>query len=552
MNARLPVRAVGATLVLSLAACGGSDDAAPNPDVGALTPQQACEKLADARIAPASIGLPTRGATVTAAALKGATAGLPEYCAVSGVIDSVDTSAQPIRFALALPTEWNKRLMHLGGGGFNGTVTDVTTASSGLTSPPVPLKRGYAVVGSDSGHVAKPGVNIGTFALNEEELRNFTHEQLKKTRDVAVELIRQRYGTAQEKTYFIGGSEGGRESMMVVQRFPADYDGVFTLFPVFNWTAAMFKWLAIGNAMRADGGAGWLSPAKARLLQASEMAACDALDGVADGVISHVAACRHDPAVLRCPGGADTGDTCLSDAQIATTKVIYSRQTFQYAMANGLQSVPAYYPGAFFASSLGNSPLFDLASALSGTGGTTLGSIHNFGDAFTRFFIMRDANADTAAFDITQPGEHLARVQEVSALVDATDPDVSAFIARGGRWIMAHGLEDQLPLASATVEYYDSLAARYGRAELDKTLRFYTIPGFAHVGGSFAAEGGIPALDALEDWVERGIAPGHLVVSDMRSGNALRTRPMCVYPSWPKYKGSGDVNAAASFECVAE
>lgn len=117
---------------------------------------------------------------------------------------------------------------------------------------------------------------------------------------------------------------------------------------------------------------------------------------------------------------------------------------------------------------------------------------------------------------------------------------------------MAHGLEDQLALAPSTVEYDESLVSRDGQAELDKTLRFYTIPGFAHVGGSCAAEGGMPALDALEDWVERGIAPSHLVVSDMRSGNAVRTRPMCVYPSWPQYKGSGDMNVAASFECVTQ
>jgi feruloyl esterase len=487
--------------------------------------------------------------------LKPATADFPEYCAVDGTIASVDATAEPIKFSLALPSDWNKRLMHLGGGGFNGTVVQPTGGAQ--TSGPMPLQRRYAVVGSDSGHSSKDGQNIGVFALNDEQLRNFTHEQLKKTRDVATDLIRRRYGAVQEKSYFIGGSEGGRESMMVVQRFPADYDGVFTLFPVFNWTSAMFKWLAIGNAMRSNEGAGWLNTAKAKLLLDAEVAACDGLDGVNDGLISNVKACSFDASTLRCSGGADTGDVCLSDAQIATTRVISSRQQFNYSMANGFRSVPAYDPGAafvpaFYGSMLGSSPTFDLSSVLTGAGPATLGYVHNFGDAFTRFFIMRDANADTLGFDITQPGAHLARVQEVSALVDATSIDISAFMARGGRWIMAHGLADPLPLASATTEYYESLVAKYGRAELDKTMRYYTIPGFGHLGGLFAAENGIPALDALEAWVERGVAPGHLVATDTNTGPVNRSRPMCVFPAWPKYKGSGDVNVASSFDCVGE
>jgi hypothetical protein len=340
--------------------------------------------------------------------------------------------------------------------------------------------------------------------------------------------------------------------MMVIQRFPADYDGVFTLYPVFNWTAVMFKWLEVGKSMRANNGAGWLSPAKAKLLQNAEVTACDALDGVNDGLISNVKSCQFDAAVLRCPGGVDAGATCLSDPQIATTRVMYSRQNFSYSFANGLNSIPAYYQGAFFNDTLGSNATFDIGPVLAGEGATTLGSIHNYGDAFTRFFIMRDTNANTFNFNATQPGAYLPRVQEVSALADATSTDISAFVARGGRWIMAHGLADQLPLASATTEYYETLVSKYGRSELDKTLRFYTIPGFAHSGGPFGAENTIPAIDALEAWVERGVAPGNLVVSDVRPSSLKRSRPMCVYPTWPKYKGIGNVNVATNFECVAQ
>jgi feruloyl esterase len=553
--------ALAAAAVLSLVACGGSSDDGPSPNPTEFSSQQRCERLLGVQIAAEKIGLPTRGATVTAASLKPSAADLPEYCALDGVIASVDTTAEPIKFSLALPTDWNKRFMHLGGGGFNGTVVPASTNNSAFISGQIPLQRRYAVVGSDSGHSEKANQNIGVFALNEEQLRNFAHEQLKKTRDVAAELIRQRYGAAQEKSFFIGGSEGGRESMMAVQRYPADYDGVFSLFPVFNWSSAMFKWLAIGNAMRSNAGAGWLSPIKAKLLLAAEVTACDALDGVNDGIISNIKACSFDAAALRCSGGIDTGDSCLSDAQIATTKVMYSRQEFQYSMADGRRSVPAYYHGtqfapypvgAFFLEPLGANPTLELSSVLDGTSQATLGAVHNFGDSFTRFFIARDANFDTLNFDITQPGVHLPRVQQVSALMDATSTDISAFVARGGRWIMAHGLVDPLPLASATSEYYESLVAKYGRATLDKTMRYYTIPGFGHLGGQFAAENGIPALDALEAWVERGVEPGTLVVTDANTGPVNRSRPMCIYPAWPKYKGSGDKNVAANFDCVTE
>ena len=137
-------------------------------------------------------------------------------------------------------------------------------------------------------------------------------------------------------------------------------------------------------------------------------------------------------------------------------------------------------------------------------------------------------------------------------MLDATNTDISAFVARDGRWILAHGLVDQLPLALATVEYYESLVDRYAGRNSTSRCDFYTIPGFAHTGGPFAAENGIPSLDALEASVERGVAPGNLIASDVRPGNVNRSRPMCIYPAWPKYKGTGDVNSAASFECVTQ
>jgi feruloyl esterase len=130
-----------------------------------------------------------------------------------------------------------------------------------------------------------------------------------------------------------------------------------------------------------------------------------------------------------------------------------------------------------------------------------------------------------------------------------TNPDISAFIARGGKWILSHGLSDELAHVNGTTAYYQQMVAKIGQAGLDKSVRYYTIPGYGHGQGPFQASNGVPTLDALEAWVEQGVAPSNLVVTDTNAG-ATRTRPMCVFPTWPKYKGSGDANAAASFDCV--
>lgn len=528
-----------------LAGCGGDSDPP-------LTASQKCDELSGAQIAAAAISLPTKGATISKASVVEKSPGAGEYCNVEGQINSLDAAAEPIKFRVALPTDWNKRMLQLGGGGWNGAVPDVVNGAAYLSQGRSPLARGYVVFGSDSGHSVKPGVNAAAFTLNGEMLRNFTGEQLKKTRDTVVEIIKRRYGYVAEKTYFMGGSEGGRESMVAIQRYPADYDGVYTLFPAFNWTAHFMKFNAVGSAMRSNGGAGWINPAKEVLLRTAATSACDSKDGLVDGVISNVEACTFDPAVLRCPDGSDTGNTCLSDAQIVTTKVMFSKLSWPYALSNNVQSIGPFLPGTDFSSLmvLGTTASFDLDSILAGRGPATIGALHDFGDSFIRYAVMQDPHADTLKFDPANPGVYLARLQEMSRLFDATSQDISAFMARGGKWIMAHGDADQLVHIVETNKYYENLVSAYGQAKIDNTLRYYRIPGYAHLQGPFQADGGVPALDALEAWVERGQAPGTLAVTDTAAGHNLRTRPLCIYPAWPRYKGSGDPANAASFDCV--
>jgi feruloyl esterase len=486
-------------------------------------------------IPAADLGLPTRGAVVTKAKLV--PAGLPnpfgEYCLVDGEIVPVDSRAQKIKFNVAMPSHWNGKLAQLGGAGFNGHVVSPLELDTPIASPPPPIARGYVSFGSDSGHEGTG--SDASFALNEEQLRNFAGDQLKKTHDAVTVLVKARYGTDAVHSYFIGGSEGGREALSVIQRYPEDYDGVMAMCPA-RFVAFGLKIHSISRAMRMNNGGGWISKAKAAFLHKIELAACDKLDGLEDSIISNVDACRIDFDRLRCPDGKDTGE-CFSDAQLKTLKVMHSPTSLPYMLTGGERGLPAYPIGTDWDSSgvIGNASDQPSVSLV---------------DELVRYVLQRDPNGNVLTLDPLKPGKLLGRVQEAADLLDQTSIDIDKFITRGGRWILIHGASDELVSAATSVEYYQRLVAKYGQAQTDKFLRFYLIPGYAHGHGSpFNANNG-PYLDALEDWVERGIAPGTLTVVDASPEAHSRSRPMCAYPAWPKYDGIGDPDLASSFSCT--
>jgi feruloyl esterase len=164
-----------------------------------------------------------------------------------------------------------------------------------------------------------------------------------------------------------------------------------------------------------------------------------------------------------------------------------------------------------------------------------------------RYVIARDLTADPLNFD---PGRWATRIAEVSTIWDTNSVDFTQFAEKGGKVILTVGtIDDNIP-SDNTVNYYERVIATFGQARADSFLRFYRIPGFGHGNGVFNAK--FDALGALDTWVDRGVAPATLEAVDVNPGNNNRTRPMCVYPAWPQYSGSGDPNAAASFRCVRE
>jgi Tannase and feruloyl esterase len=564
---RTVARVACLAIVSVLASCGGDGDSNSNSASSPATAGVACEQLAGLTVPAAAIGLPTSGATVTAAktiAASGAGATqLPEYCQVTAQIAPVDQSAPNIEFEVALPAQWNRKVVMFGGGGFDGTIPDVTgNVPNGPVDKLTPLGRGYATFASDSGHQANAlGSQDGRFGLNDEALANFGGDALKKTHDAALAIIKARYASTPDKAYFAGGSTGGREALAAIQRWPSDWDGAIAWYPAWDDAAALLGGQRMSRALAQPGA--YLSVGKRAALFAAAMASCDALDGVADGLISNQQECnaQFDPATavvngvpLRCANGADTGDNCLSDAQIGALETINTPTNFRFSLASGETQYPGYNVwGADLGIATRTSPVEPVVTFLAlGTSQpaqtmpATAPYISVLTDQWLKYAVARDASFDSLSLDPEQPGVWADRISALSSQLD-TRTDISAFKARGGKLLLVHGLSDVLVSTRATEQYYQRLQSQMGVDQVDSFVRFYEIPGMGHAASSvFNAIW--DSLTALEQWAEAGVAPVGQVATDT-AGVPGRTRPLCDYPEWPEYK-NGDVNSAASFQCV--
>lgn len=548
----------GRWYIVMLASCigiGVAEAQSLPTGLAGLAPREACARLAGTALPAAAIGLPTTGASITSAELvaEGARDNPNgEYCKVQGAIHPVTYSAPDINFQVNLPTRWNGKTLQFGGGGFNGTL--VTGLDHYAKQPPAegrPLARGYVTLGSDSGHRARTGGFDGTFLLNDEALRNYGHEQIKKTHDVALRLVEARYGRAPQYNYFIGGSQGGHEAFDAVQRYPDDYHGAVAGYPAHNVLMLHLAANRYAAALHAHEGASWVSPAEVTAFTAAIYRACDALDRAADGIISDAAACRAATAgfkqksadnPVRCAGGADTGDACLSDAQLEALNAMdepFDLGFSIFADDEGNSVFPKWTP-------FEGSTFFD--GGFPNLGGQGPGQALQFapGDATPKYAIAQDLTLDS--IDGFDPKRYAGRIAELAPLISANSTNLDRFRAKGGKLIFFHGLVDDFIPVYSSVQYWERLGRRYSPEALASFVKFYTIPGMGHVTGVFNAR--ISTLDALEAWVEKGQAPGQLVASDVNEKTAGRTRPVCHYPEWPRYKGSGNLNEAGSFACV--
>jgi len=533
--------------------------------------RSACPSLSGQTIPAARIGLPSGDATVASAALVPAVAAAvansaltpatPEYCKVLGSIAPRDPAAQRIQFQLNLPTQWNGKALQYGGGGFNGVlVTGLAPLRDAAPGDALPIARGYATYGTDSGHQASasPPTDPGAFAQNDEMLENFAFASYKKVKDVAAQLMQRHYGRAPQRVYYFGGSEGGREGLTMAQRFPADYDGIVSVVPVVNWTGLFHAFVRHELPQFSD----WLDAGKTPLIARAVNDACDALDGLADGVVNNYLACqsRVDLQRLRCPDGRDAGLQCLSDAELALLRSAHTPYTFTFPLANGLTHYPAWLWG--HEDSLDGPSAPSLVRWVTGTAAPTVPP--QPGTAATQWLYgsnwIRHAIARDAAFDVRgyRPEAFAARVQHTSALVDSTHPDLSAFFARGGKLIVRENAADRAQSPLMGIDYVNAVVQRLGQSAVNAGLRLYVSPASTHTGNarSVTDQSPVPTmvdlLDPLDRWVGSGTPPPDALVQTVKAAlpphDVRASRPMCRYPGYPHYTG-GDRLQAGSYAC---
>lgn len=498
----------------------GAARAAEAPDPGAR-----CAALAGVTVPASAFELPTGTASLREAVLMPASDALPEFCRVRGAISGAKAGDLPILFQVNLPTRWNAKTVQYGGGGLNGVVIEATgpfTGGGGAVTPA--LARGYVTYGGDSGH-QEPG---RAFYDNPQALANYAHEAVKRTHDLAMDVVRRYYGEAPRRNYHIGGSKGGQEALQAAQRYFADYDGVVSYYPAAQNQSLAIAWNRLWHvAFDPPGGA--LNTAEQALLKSRVLAACDTLDGAEDRVVSSTEACAAAFKVerLRCVGGADTGDDCLSDRQIAALNTAARAYRFARPMPNGITTVgpwPAFIGG-------------DLATWFgSGKDGSQQG-----------FYLATAVRPEALEGPISAEAWE-ANVLATARIYDASNPDLDGFRARGGKLLLLQGTTDMLVPTPMTTHYFQALTQRYGAAGLRGFARYYIIQGYGHGAGAFKAQW--DSLDALDHWVEQGQAPLNPVVADGNTG-AHRTRPLCEYPAWPKHR-TGDPDLAASYVCATK
>lgn len=459
-----------------------------------------------------------------------------------------------------MPLMWNGKAVQYGGGGLNGRlITGMLPLRDAAAGDPLPISRGYVTYGTDSGHqaAASPPSEPGVFALNDEMLENFAFASYKKVKDVTTFLTGAFYGRKPSEVYYFGGSEGGREALMMAQRFPADYDGVVSIVPAIGWTGLFHAFLRNELPQLTD----WIEPGKASLIAKATNDACDALDGLADGIVNNYLACQNRVNLqsLRCPGGTDAGEQCLSDTELSVMQGTHSRYTFSFPVVNGLTSYPQWWyghedsldsAGVGLVRWVGGSipPTAPLNPAASATHWL-------YSSNWIRYAVVRNANFDLRTY---RPEDYQTRVQQTSEMMDATSTDLSAFFARGGKLILRANASDRALSPQMAVEYYNGLVARFGQAAVDRAVRLYVAPASTHTGNSRTVTDKRPIatmvdlLDPLDRWVTKNSAPSDSLTLQLKSVQAPHpveaSRLMCRYPHYPHYMG-GDALQASSYQC---
>ena len=440
------------------------------------------------------------------------------FCRLSGTI------APAIAFEVWLPepTAWNGKLQGVGNGGVAGHIVPGSMAGA--------LARGYATVSSNLGHEGGP-IDFD-FAIGHPELvADWGYRGTHMMTVVAKAAVEAYYGKPPRFSYFTGCSGGGRQGLMEAQRFPADYDGIVAGDPTADFTRLTLGgrlWEAIATLKDS---ARYIPAAKIAVIAKATVAACDALDGVKDGVIDDPRQCKFKPATIQCKSG--DGPDCLTEGQVKALETIYAGSTY----GNGKQIFPGYMPG-------GELGPMGWASYVSGPA-PRKASQFLYSDGFARGMVMEKRTYDSLTFDYDR--DMPEAIQKLSPTIDATNPDLAGFEARGGKLIQYHGWSDPGVSPLSSVNYYEKVSEHL-RGDPSGFYRLFMVPGMQHCIGGPGPDH-FDALAALEQWIEKSKAPDRIVATHLTDGKPDRTRPLCPYPQVAKWDGKGGTDNAESFNC---
>ncbi|HTC36860.1 MAG TPA: tannase/feruloyl esterase family alpha/beta hydrolase [Bryobacteraceae bacterium] len=449
---------------------------------------------------------------------------VPAFCHVEGVMDQrtgVDGKPYGIGFALALPDEWNGRFLFQGGGGLNGNVA-LPLGSQAAGDMPA-LARGFAVVTTDSGH--KGSVFDGSFFRDQEASLNFYYVAIGKVAPLAKQMIASYYGRAAEHSYFDGCSTGGREAMIMSQRYPEYFDGIISGDPAIRtghsnlalgFITAEFDQAAPKDASDKPDPKKTFSDSDRKLIVSSVLQACDAKDGLKDGMIFNQRACDFDPAALVCAGAKAEG--CLTRAQADVLKKAFAGPKSSHG--------DAIYPGFPF-----DAGIADVGGIPGLLGGPVIPV--QTGADFTHF----DTDREAARVDADQ----------TARLGDSLWTNLSSFSGHGGKLLFYHGLSDPWFSPLETLRYYEKMADETSNGSAASWSRLYFVPGMGHCQGGSATLDQFDMLSAVVDWVEKGVAPDRVIATGHDFPG--RSRPLCPYPQHAEYMGHGDSNDASNFVC---
>ena len=439
---------------------------------------------------------------------------VPAFCRVEAVALPSPDSSIHVEVWMPAAEQWNGKLLGVGNGGFGGALGYGAMASG--------LARGYAVVSTDTGHT---GDQVEFAVGHPEKLVDWAYRSVHVMTDMARLVIRAHRGRFPDHAYFDGCSTGGQQALSEAQRFPADYDGIVAGDPGHNRARLILGFLWSWNAMHTADGRPILPAAKLPLLTEAAVAACDAQDGQADGLIGDPSRCAFDPSTLRCRG--DENDRCLTDAQVAAVAKVY-------AGARNPRTGEQIFSGWARGSERG-------------WGSYIVGPPEPVRVGILRSLMFADPAWDPRSFDWDRD---VRFVDTTVPFLSATSADLRAFKASGGKLLMYTGLADPVVPPQDTVSYYEAVTRTMGgAAETQAFFRFFPVPGMGHCSGG-PGPATFDMLGALEAWVEGGRAPDRIVASHTADGKIDATRPLCAYPRVSRYTGRGRANDAGSYACV--